>query len=102
MADESSAKRQKVMTSKAKEPYTSINLNKNYAGKLHRDGNNQGPSMIRAVGDFSEGELQYWPEDLKRTPLEEFNDSHPGNKVTVNIKDNLLLFDGNRGHCVKN
>lgn len=77
--------------------YTSININKNYAGRLHRDGNNAGPSFIKAFGDFQGGELNYWPSDDKRTPLEEFKDK---DKVTLNIKENLLLFDGNRGHSV--
>jgi len=85
---------------KGKFCYTSINVNKNYAGKLHRDGNNCGPSMIRAVGGFTGGELNYWPEDLKRTPLDDFTDTNPGNKVMVDIRDNLMLFDGNRGHHV--
>lgn len=77
--------------------YTSVNLNKNYAGKLHRDGNNAGPSLIRALGDFTGGELNYWPTDDKKTPLDEFNEK---DKVTLDIKENLLLFDGNRGHSV--
>jgi len=79
--------------------FTSVNINKNYAGKLHRDGNNAGPSLIKAFGDFIGGELNYWPSDDKKTPLEDFDHSK---KVTVNIKDNLLLFDGNRGHYVNN
>merc|ERR1719195_2329586 len=37
--------------------WTSLNLNKNYAGKIHRDGNNFGPSMISAFGDFQGGKL---------------------------------------------
>jgi len=77
--------------------YTSININKNYAGRLHRDGNNAGPSMIKAFGAFEGGELNYWPSDNKKTPLEDFTDK---DKVTVDLKENLLLFDGNRGHCV--
>jgi len=77
--------------------YTSININKNYAGRLHRDGNNAGPSLIKAFGDFHGGELNYWPSDNKKLPLEEFDESE---KVMLNIKSNLLLFDGNRGHYV--
>jgi hypothetical protein len=82
---------------KDKFAYTSVNINKNYAGKLHRDGNNCGPSFIKAFGKFSGGELNYWPSDDKNTPLEDFD---PKAKVTMNIKDNLMLFDGNRGHFV--
>ena len=43
--------------------HKSININKNYAGALHRDRNNVGPSIIKAFGDFSGGELQYWIDD---------------------------------------
>jgi len=77
--------------------FTSININKNYAGKLHRDGNNSGPSFIKAFGEFTGGELNYWPSDDKKTPLEDFDHAK---RVTVGIKDSLLLFDGNRGHYV--
>jgi hypothetical protein len=77
--------------------YTSVNINKNYAGKLHRDGNNCGPSFIKAFGQFKGGDLNYWPSDNKKTALEDFSQK---DKVTVNLQDNLLLFDGNRGHYV--
>jgi len=77
--------------------FTSVNINKNYAGRLHRDGNNAGPSVIKAFGDFKGGELNYWPSDDKKTALEDFDHKQ---KVTVNLKDNMLLFDGNRGHYV--
>ena len=30
-------------------PFTSISLNFNYNAKLHRDGNNTGPSMTRSI-----------------------------------------------------
>jgi len=56
-----------------------------------------GPSFIRAFGDFTQGELNYWPSDDKKLPLEEFKQK---DKITVDLRDNLLLFDGNRGHCV--
>merc|ERR1719235_1107227 len=56
--------------------------------------------MIRAVGTYKGGNLNYWPEDLKRTPLEEFTDTNPGKKKSVDIASNLMLFDGNRGHHV--
>jgi len=82
---------------KDKFAYTSININKNYAGRLHRDGNNAGPSFIKAFGNFKGGDLNYWPLDDRNTELEDFDYK---DKVSVNIKDNLLLFDGNRGHCV--
>ena len=43
-------------------PFTSISLNYNYAAKLHRDGNNAGPSLSRSLGAFTGGALSYWPK----------------------------------------
>ena len=55
-------------------PFTSISLNYNYAARLHRDGNNAGPSLARSFGAFIGGELSYWSNDDKRTPLEQLRD----------------------------
>jgi len=46
---------------------TAINLNANYAGARHRDGNNFGPSFLAAFGDFEGGQLNAWPEDDRQT-----------------------------------
>eukprot|EP00933_Yihiella_yeosuensis_P035971 TRINITY_DN2966_c0_g2_i1.p1 TRINITY_DN2966_c0_g2~~TRINITY_DN2966_c0_g2_i1.p1 ORF type:complete len:487 (-),score=123.84 TRINITY_DN2966_c0_g2_i1:185-1645(-) len=78
--------------------WTSINLNCDYAAKLHRDGNNFGPSFISAVGDFTGGELCYFPEDDRQCDkLERLPQSK---KVQLPIKDSLALFNGNCGHSV--
>jgi hypothetical protein len=79
---------------------TSININKNYAGKLHRDGNNVGPSFIKAFGDFQGGELNYFPEDDKSCKLEVLEAEHLSDTVKVDVSKGLLLFDGKRGHWV--
>lgn len=77
--------------------FTSINVNRGYAARLHRDGNNVGPSMISAFGDFTGGELEYYADDDKALSLDDLmSNAH----ATVNIKETLLLFDGNRGHAV--
>jgi hypothetical protein len=78
--------------------WTSININKNYAGRIHRDRNNVGPSFIKAFGDFRNGALNYWPSDTGEASLEDLKEK---DKMQVNIRDNLLLFDGNRGHFVQ-
>lgn len=80
-------------------PFTSININRGYAGRLHRDANNFGPSMIRALGNFKGGELNYWPSDKKSGPLEALSKKPD---ISVDISKNLLMFDGNRGHSVNN
>lgn len=79
-------------------PFTSVNINFDYAGRLHRDKRNVGPSLLRALGDFSGGKLLYYPEDDRSLPL----DALPakGNVVLDAAKD-FQLFDGNRAHAVE-
>jgi len=81
--------------------WSSINVNANYAGALHRDANNDGPSFIKAFGDFSGGQLNYWGDDNKAEGAVE-NLCKPEDCVTMDIAKSLLLFDGNRGHSVCN
>lgn len=77
--------------------FTSLNLNKNYGARMHRDGNNFGPSMIAAFGKFSGGELNYWSEDNKSCKLEELP-AKPTQKFQLG--DGLALFNGNSAHSV--
>ncbi|CAK0858732.1 unnamed protein product [Prorocentrum cordatum] len=79
--------------------YTSININKNYAGRLHRDGNNVGPSFLKAFGNFSGGQLNYFPEDDRSLKIEDL-DSMTDQSSKIDVKKGLLLFDGKRGHFV--
>jgi len=86
----------------SKQPFgfSSINVNANYAGALHRDGNNKGPSIIKAFGDFTGGRLEYWGDDDKTEgPVEPL--CKPQDSVATDIRKCLLLFDGNRGHAVE-
>merc|ERR1740130_1197017 len=79
--------------------WSSINVNANYAGALHRYANNEGPSFIKAFGDFKGGTLNYWGDDNKAEgPVEDCCEDK--DKVTMDIHKQLLLFDGNRGHSV--
>jgi len=82
--------------------FTSLNLNCNYAARRHRDGNNFGPSFIKAFGNFTGGQLKYWPEDDKGLELEEL----PQEKgVLLDIGGGkgggLALFNGNSAHSVE-
>merc|ERR1719350_814561 len=77
--------------------WTSINVNKNYAARLHRDKNNVGPSMISAFGDFAGGALNYYREDDKRERLEVLQPL-TGEKSKLDLGQGLLMFDGKRGH----
>merc|ERR1719188_1672083 len=77
--------------------FTSMNLNCNYAAKLHRDGNNFGPSMISAFGDFQGGELNYYPEDDRGMKLEEMEKLTGSHSIELplrqNGKSNVALFN---------
>jgi len=82
--------------------YTAINLNCNYAGARHRDKGNAGPSVIRAFGEFTGGELKYWPNDSKVqggtvVPVEDLNAK---DCVQNNIQRQSFVFDGNKAHEV--
>jgi len=77
--------------------FTSLNLNCNYAAKRHRDGNNFGPSMIKAFGEFSGGVLSVFPNDDKSKELEQLPES---DRAECNIKENLAMFNGNSAHEV--
>ena len=80
---------------------TAINLNANYAGKRHRDANNEGPSVIKAFGNFTGGRLSYWPKDIvkPRCGVETLDEK---DSVTHDISKAATLFDGNRAHEVEN
>jgi hypothetical protein len=84
---------------------TAINLNANYAGARHRDGNNEGPSVIRAVGNFKGGKLLYWPKDAKsnmqRPGRHELNKLSKADARVFDLKKNTTIFDGCRAHEVE-
>jgi len=80
--------------------WSSINVNANYAGALHRDANNEGPSFIKAFGDFKGGQLNYWGDDNKNEGTVDAL-CRPEDRTTMDISKSLLLFDGNRGHSVE-
>lgn len=79
---------------------TAINLNANYAGARHRDANNEGPSVIRAVGKFTGGKLMYWPRDTVR-PRTNLKDLKTHDSVTFDLKNETTVFDGTRAHEVQ-
>jgi len=56
--------------------WTSFNVNKDYATKIHRDGNNFGPSMISAFGEFTGGALNYYPHDDCKIDLDKLEKKH--------------------------
>merc|ERR1712048_1037171 len=81
---------------------TAINLNCNYAGRRHRDGNNEGPSVIRAFGKFTGGRLIYFhKDDGKTVTRDKLHKLDKKDAITCDIAKNTTVFDGNRAHEVE-
>lgn len=81
--------------------FTGININANYAGKRHRDNNNEGPSAIRAVGKFTGGKLDYFPGDVKRPGRASVEALDAQDSITLDLTQSLTLFNGNNAHGVQ-
>jgi len=79
--------------------WTTLNLNCNYSAKLHRDGNNFGPSFLAAFGDFEGGQLNAWPEDDRH--VDKLEDLKDQDKVQCDMNKGIVLFNGNCGHSVE-
>merc|ERR1711957_24004 len=80
-------------------PFTTVSINKNYAAARHRDGNNVGPSVGAAVGQFEGGgRLLYWPKDDGKLPLEKLRQE---DCVALDLRAGAAVFNGNRAHEVE-
>ncbi|CAL1137610.1 unnamed protein product [Cladocopium goreaui] len=94
-------------------PWTSVQANKDYAARFHRDKNNLGPSWIMALGDYSDGgelfiadEGQFDEEeggiDHEITLGEKVPSGYvPGQVVKgklFDIRNRWQRFDGRHGH----
>ncbi|CAE8587144.1 unnamed protein product [Polarella glacialis] len=80
---------------------TAININANYAGRRHRDNNNEGPSVIRAFGKFKGGKLFYWPGDVKNKDRPKVEELKQKDSVVCDLHKTTKVFDGNRAHEVE-
>ena len=78
--------------------WSSINVNKNYAASVHRDGNNFGPSMISAFGDFTGGLLNYYPTDDGKGEPEDVEAREKA--VKIDLKNGLAHFNAHTAHSV--
>lgn len=78
--------------------FTSLNLNCNYAARRHRDGNNFGPSMIKAFGAFKGGKLAVFPRDNRE--ITDLAKLPARDRQVIDIKKNLVMFNGNSAHEV--
>lgn len=80
---------------------TAINLNCNYAGCRHRDQNNEGPSVIRAFGNFKGGRLTYFPKDTQKNPRPNLDTLQKKDGVVFDLSKETVVFDGTRAHEVE-
>lgn len=81
--------------------FTGININSNYAGKRHRDNNNEGPSAIKAIGKFTGGWLDYFPKDVKRNGRPDVTALDPKDAITLDLSPGFTMFNGNNAHGVR-
>ena len=80
-------------------PFSSLQINYNYRARKHVDGNNIGPSYIRAIGDHSGGEL--WTADKFIVTTDD--DGAPlvkggGGPDVLDCRKRWMLFNGNEEH----
>merc|ERR1712228_171616 len=81
--------------------FTGININHNYAGRRHRDNGNEGPSVIKAVGKFTGGKLNYFPKDVKKPGRVDVAELDPKESIAFDLSRNFVLFNGNNAHGVQ-
>ena len=81
--------------------HTSIAVNKGYSAACHRDARNVGPSIVKALGVFSGGQIGYHDSDDGSTPIAGL-EKLCSPEMLHDISSDFLLFDGRRGHWVEN
>ena len=62
--------------------YQAITINKNMKAKKHKDGSNNGMSVINGLGDFTGGGLFVYPNSKTKTP------------ELYDLKNHILIFNG--------
>ena len=78
-----------------------ISLNKNYAGRLHRDAGNIRPSIDLSIGPFTGGNLRYWAEDSQKGARSSRVEEVRGEpSLALNIMRGTV-FDGNSDNEVE-
>eukprot|EP00930_Biecheleria_cincta_P080721 TRINITY_DN6911_c0_g1_i1.p1 TRINITY_DN6911_c0_g1~~TRINITY_DN6911_c0_g1_i1.p1 ORF type:complete len:423 (+),score=102.50 TRINITY_DN6911_c0_g1_i1:59-1270(+) len=81
--------------------FTGININHNYAGRRHRDNGNEGPSVIKAIGKFTGGKLDYFPKDVKKPGRCDVTQLDPKDSIAMDLSKAFTLFNGNNAHGVQ-
>ena len=83
-------------------PFTSVCLNRSYRGAPHVDGGNVGPSMIKGLGNYKDGNLLEFldvePSKHGAQLIKERGEKNPTH--VVNIRDRYHFFNGKYVHSV--
>ena len=79
-------------------PFTSITINSDFSAKIHRHRNNEGLSLITAIGNYIGGNLLYWEDDNRTMTLEEVSTHEP---QVNNLQDQAFLMNGQCAHAVE-
>lgn len=82
-------------------PFTTICVNKGYAAARHRDNNNVGISIVRALGDFQGGRLLYWARDPGPRVCPDVRSLDPESAVTMDVGSKFCFVDGRKAHEVE-
>mmetsp|Transcript_18881 Transcript_18881/g.29789 ORF Transcript_18881/g.29789 Transcript_18881/m.29789 type:complete len:684 (-) Transcript_18881:55-2106(-) len=75
--------------------FTSITVNRDFNSERHRDENNEGPSILKALGQHKGGELLYFYQDpLKKKPKE----LDENTAVLLKPAEDFVCFNGKFTH----
>lgn len=82
-------------------PFTTVCINKDYAAKRHRDNNNCGLSIVRALGNFKGGRLKYWPEDPGPRMAPDVNKLDNDAALVLDVRGRSVALDSTKAHEVE-
>ena len=77
--------------------FTSVTINKDFACARHRDSNNEGPSLVKAIGSFVGGELVYWKDDPRKIHVQKVRHA---DAVVCNVSNEFVPINGKSAHEV--
>ena len=82
----------------ARHSFTSITINSDFSARIHRDRNNDGLSLVTAIGNYTGGNLLYWEDDDMTMSLDGVSQHEP---QVIDLRDQLLFFNGKCAHAVE-
>ena len=74
-----------------------MSLNTDYHAQRPRDSHNEGPSVVRAVGNFEDGKLLYCPCDRRRIAVDKLDCK---DALEFDVGSLFVPFDSRNAHEV--